>query len=156
MNPQKPSREVVPYDPKDYTDLNYAAIDRYNTRRIQRAEKVKLEQEIEQLQENLLMGNTEETQEMKQLIEEIKETEAQLDLNSSEYIEDNDVKIFIKLANYIRDKVGSPDNMDRMISNICKLYSAKSSFETDMKDILKGVKGETDWFEKNKIRNFHN
>ena len=102
------------------------------------------------------MGDTEETQEMKQLIEEIKETEAQLDLNSSEYIEDNDVKIFIKLANYIRDKVGSPDNMERMISNICKLYSAKSSFETDMKDILKGVKGETDWFEKNKIRNFHN
>ena len=147
--PENDSLEVVAYDPKDYTDLNYAGIDRYNTRKTQKADKVKIERKIEQLQ-NDLIGRPEETDEMKRLQKRIHSIEAQLKV-----IENKDVKIMMQLASYIRDKVGSPDDIGSMISNICKLYSVKSSFKEDMKTIV-GVEGETDWFEENTIRSFHN
>ena len=154
--------EVVTYDPKDYSDLNYAGVDRYNTRKTQRAEKTRLEKEIETLQNKLFNRKAEDTKEMKMLIEEIKEIEGQLNINAVEHFKDRNVKIMVELANYIRDKVGSPDDIRSMVRNICHLYSATSSFKDDMKKIItdaenaENAKGEIKWIEKNNIRSFNN
>ena len=133
-------------------------MDRYNTRKAQRAEKTRLEKEIETLQNKLFNRKAEDTKEMKMLIEEIKEIQGQLNINAVEHFKDRNVKIMVELADYILDKVGSPKDIRSMVRNICHLYSATSSFKDDMKDIIENAKnaknaeGEIKWIEKNKIK----
>ena len=149
-------REVVKYNPLDYEDIHYARIDQYLTRKTQRQEKKKLELEIEKLKDRL--NGRSETIEMKALRGQIGSLEAQLDLNANEYIEDSDVKLFVELAKYTRRKVRSPDDVGGMISDICNLYSTKSPFKDDMREMIKdtGVQGASDWMDTKKMRSFHN
>lgn len=149
-------REVVKYNPLDYEDIHYARIDQYLTRKTQRQEKKKLKLEIEKLKD--ILDGRSETIEMKALRGQIGSLEAQLDIKASEYIEDSDVKLFVELAKYTRRKVRSPDDIGGMISDICNLYSTKSPFKDDMREMIQdtGVQGASDWMDTKKMRSFHN
>ena len=152
-----PSFEIVNYNPADYTDINYGRIDPYGMRKALRLDKIKILNGIEKLKGVMIRDKKPDTKYMKRLKEDIKEIKAQLDLNASKYNKDINVKIFVKLAKYIREKVPSTGDTE-MVTNICNLYSATSDFKAKMKTIIdeSKIKDDTDWVSKtNDIRSFH-